>query len=279
MSPLTVDPAGYARPARVTVGAVAFDPFTDLEAVTFVRDALARGNGGRLTVVDADLQRRAAANPSLSEAIEEATLVLPEWMPAVWASRIAGLPLAQSFSGSSLVEALCVACAADRRRIFVIGGAPGTAGVPSGAQRAAAVLGLRCPGLRVAGCVSPPAGLHADPAAWSGVIADVLEAKPDLVLLGGGTAVQEKVFAALRPELPGMWIFGCSGLVDLVSGSDSRRGRWRALRHAGYAVRLLAGAATTRVSGWLRARVSGVARLTSGVASWLASAQTRRRSP
>jgi len=268
-------PAGHVRPARVTVGAVAFDPLRDLEAVTYVRDALARGSGGRLAVVDGDLHRRAAAHPSLRAAVEAATLVLPEWMPAVWASRIAGQGLPQSVSGPSLVEALCVACAADGRRIFVIGGVPGTQGVPSGAQRAVAVLGLRCPGLRVAGCVSPPAGLHADPAAWSAVIADVLEAKPDLVLLGGGTAVQEKVVAALRRELPGTWIFGCAELVDLVNGEDSRPGRWRALRPADYAVRLLAGAATTRASGWLRVRVSAVSRSTSG----LASAMSRRRSP
>ncbi len=255
MSLLTVDPMGRTRPARVAIGSVGFDPLTAVEAVTYIRDALAKGSGGRLAVVDADVHRRAVEQPGLRAGLAESTLVLAESIAAVWSSRIAGHRLPQRVSGPALADALSAACAADGWRVFVIGGVAGGAGEPSGAQRAAAVLGLRCPGLRVVGCASPPEGYHADPSGWSAVVADVLSAKPDLVLLSAGPVVQERIREALWDNLPGTWLFGCAGIVEAIHSERPWRGVGRALAGAVYGARLLARTAAVRAGGWLRSRI------------------------
>jgi len=209
MSSLAADPAGHLRPSRVVVGAVSFDPLTVATATAYVRDALGRGCGGLLLVVDRGLHRQ-----GLGPELESATVVVAASATAVWASRLAGSGLPQRVTGIALAESLCAVAAVDGRQVYVIGGQPGGRGVPTGAQRVAAVWGLRHRGLRIAGSASPgPAPADR----WD--VAEVVEAKPDLVFVSAGPS-GERIIAALRPELPSAWLIGCPGLVDAVLGGQ-----------------------------------------------------------
>jgi UDP-N-acetyl-D-mannosaminuronic acid transferase (WecB/TagA/CpsF family) len=208
---------GRPRPSRLVVRSVAYDPFTLAEAVTYLRDAFTRGVGGRLVLVDR--ARRA-------EVGDDATIVLAGSAGAVLASRLtrpSRSALPERIRASRLVAAICAACVADGRRIFLVGGAPGGHGVPSGAQRAAAVLGLRHRGLSIAGCASVPGPDDLIP-----LVADIVEAKPDVVLIGAGRVLQEVVSTALRGELAAVWTAGVPGAVDQVVGDrPTRRERLR----------------------------------------------------
>ena len=146
--------------------------------------------------------------------------------------------------------------------MFLLGGSPGT---PCGSARAAAALGIACPGLRVAG-LSPSFGFDVDEVAGT-----VVEAKPDLVFVGLGYPLQEEVISVLRPLLPGAWFLGCGAAINFVAGDHSRAPGWmqrgglewlyrlgseprrlagRYLRHdAPYAARLLANATARRYGG------------------------------
>jgi N-acetylglucosaminyldiphosphoundecaprenol N-acetyl-beta-D-mannosaminyltransferase len=88
------------------------------------------------------------------------------------------------------------------------------------------VLGLRYPRLKVAGCVSPPYGFEDDRARRAAVLTDVVEAKPDLVLVGLGFPKQERLIDELRPELPGAWFLGCGASINFVIGDERRAPRW-----------------------------------------------------
>jgi N-acetylglucosaminyldiphosphoundecaprenol N-acetyl-beta-D-mannosaminyltransferase len=250
--------------ARVAVGSVAFDPLTVGAASALVRDSLGRGAGGLLVVVGRESHDRGVGSVH-----QAATVVLAGSATAVWASWLVGRGLPQRVRPVALAEALCGVAASDGRRVFVVGGAPGGPGVPSEAQRAAAVLGLRFRGLHVdaSGCpratgphtgtaatgphtgtaaAGPLAGAPATgplastaatgPAAgpatgmvtaWSAVLADVVEAKPDLVLVSTDAEARERILTALRVALPGAWLVDCAGIIDgLVHGGSGRLRRW-----------------------------------------------------
>jgi N-acetylglucosaminyldiphosphoundecaprenol N-acetyl-beta-D-mannosaminyltransferase len=250
--------------ARVAVGSVAFDPLTVGAAGALVRDSLARGSGGLLVVVG-----RESHDWGVGSVDQAATVVLAGSATAVWASWLVGRGLPQRVRPVALAEALCGVAASDGRRVFVVGGAPGGPGVPSEAQRAAAVLGLRFRGLHVdasagpratgphtgtaAACphtaaaaagpltgapaTGPPAstaatGLVAGSAtgmvtACSAVLADVVEAKPDLVLVSTDAEARERILTALRVALPGAWLVDCAGIIDgLVHGRPAGLRRW-----------------------------------------------------
>jgi UDP-N-acetyl-D-mannosaminuronic acid transferase (WecB/TagA/CpsF family) len=263
---------------RVAVGSVAFDPLTVGAASALVRDELARGSGGLLVVVGRESHDR-----GVESVHQAATVVLAGSATAVWASWLLGRGLPQRVRPAALAEALCGVAASDGRRVYLVGGAPGGPGVPSEAQRAAAVLGLRFRGLHVAASACPPAtgpstgtaaaglptgapatgpptgeALAAGPAAtgpaatgppaataatvpaagptdpatgvvtaWSAVLADVMEAKPDLVLISTDAEVRERILTELRVALPGAWLVDCAGIIDgLVPSGSARSRRW-----------------------------------------------------
>jgi hypothetical protein len=207
-----------------------------VEAVTLVRDAIRRGAGGRLVLLD-----RALRKPSLSPresaraGAQHGTVVLAAPRRSVWTSWLRLRRMPARVSPVNVADALCSACLVDGRRVFLIGGEPGGRGVPSGALRAAAVLGLRYPGLRIAGALSP----STNPDEWTVLIEEVIEAKPDVVLVSlrepsspsarVRTGLQEELIAELRAALPGAWVFGSPGLIDAVVGDAPSRSRFARL--------------------------------------------------
>ncbi len=243
----------------VRLAGVAFDAVTEEEAVLRVRAALDRGEGGRILTPNVDILRQDGAAHAA-----DATLVVADGMPLVWASRLAGTPLPERVAGASLIWSLARGLAADRRSVFLLGGAPGQ---PSGADRAVAALRVACPALRVVGH-SPAFGFVADARLFEAVRDRIVDAAPDLVCVGIGYPRQEIVITRLRRYLPDAWFFGCGAAINFVAGDRARAPRWmqrgglewlhrlggepgrladRYLRHdAPYAARLLARAAARR---------------------------------
>jgi N-acetylglucosaminyldiphosphoundecaprenol N-acetyl-beta-D-mannosaminyltransferase len=213
----------------VRIGSVAFDPLTTAQAETLVRDGMARGSGGCVLVVGREALRR-----GLAPALQAAIAVLAGSTTAIWASWLAGQPLPPRVRPPELAESLCGACATDGRRVFVVGGAPGGPGIPSVAQRAAAVLGLKYRGLRIAGTASSP--VPDAPLTWARLCADVVEAKPDLVLVGTEPASLQRIVEALRTDLPSGWLVGSPKMIDALLADatlgSGRRPRSRLPRSA-----------------------------------------------
>src|SRR5438270_7304683 len=125
----------------VELAGVAFHALTEEATVGRVRSALARGEGGRILTPNVDILRQ---DPAAYAA--DATLVVADGMPLVWASRLAGTPLPERVTGASLLWSLSYALAVGGRSVFLLGGEP-----PAGWARAADALRATCPRLRVSG--------------------------------------------------------------------------------------------------------------------------------
>ncbi|RZU52072.1 N-acetylglucosaminyldiphosphoundecaprenol N-acetyl-beta-D-mannosaminyltransferase [Krasilnikovia cinnamomea] len=211
---------------RVYLDGTGFDRITEAEVVAVVRDALACGRGGRIITPNVDILRMTRANPGLRAFLDDADLVVADGMPLVWASRLTGMPLPERVAGSSLVWSLSEGLGRDDRSIFVIGGAPGADDLPDGATRAADRLAAACPGLRVGGTLCPEFGFEHDETRYAQFCAKVVDAQPDVVLVGLGFPKQEQVISRLRTDLPQTWFVGCGAAVNFVAGDVRRAPRW-----------------------------------------------------
>jgi N-acetylglucosaminyldiphosphoundecaprenol N-acetyl-beta-D-mannosaminyltransferase len=199
---------------RVSIGTVSVDALTEAEVVDRVRETWQ--DGGWILTANVDILRAISRDPALVELASTATLTVADGMPLVWAGRIAGDSIPERVTGSSLVHTLAAAAASDGRSVFLLGGAPGVA------ERAALALQARSPGLRIAGFSAPPVGFDGSPAALQAVIAEVVGASPDLVLIGMGFPKQELMILRLRAVLPHAWYIGCGAGIPMAAG-DSRR--------------------------------------------------------
>jgi len=216
----------YGR--RVRIGGAWFDAITEEAVADRVIAYLEAGKGGRIVTPNVDILRLASGRGKrAAEArgfLADATLVVADGMPLVWASKLAGTPLPERVTGSGLIWTLSAALGRARRSIFVLGGRPSP--TLDGAQRAAAALAASCPGLQIAGHHAPAYGFERSPDLFDEIVTEVVAAKPDFVFVGLGFPKQEWVISYLRAWLPYAWFLGCGAAVGFVAGERKRAPFW-----------------------------------------------------
>jgi len=192
------------------------EAITEADVAAEVSDAWSEGRGGWIVTVNVDVLRQMTRDRALARLVEEATLVVADGMPIVWAARMAGEPLRERVTGASLVLTLTEAAAAVNRSVYLIGG---DSGVP---EAAGAALATRYSGVRISGTESPPFGFENDEEQVEGILERVTAARPDLVLVGLGFPKQERLIARLRPLVPRAWFLGCGAGIPMAAGQFRR---------------------------------------------------------
>lgn len=182
-------------------------PLPDLgSALRLVEQALNDRTGLLVTFVNPYAWRLRAAQPDYARLLAGFDLVLPDGIGVVkalaWVKGRAAARL--SFDASSLYLPVFDRLDRDRRRLFVIGAAPGIA------ERAVQRMQGEFPGIDYAGCLDgyrPP----------DEAVAAILQARPDLVLCGMGAPYQERLLLGLRAQgFTGVG-FTCGGFLDQLA--------------------------------------------------------------
>jgi N-acetylglucosaminyldiphosphoundecaprenol N-acetyl-beta-D-mannosaminyltransferase len=129
------------------------------------------------------------------------------------AAYLQGIPIPVRLTGADWVQDVCRMAVRERFSLFLLGGLPGVA------SSAAASLQVRYPGLRIVGCA---AGFEAG----EGVVRQINQVHPDILLVGMGSPTQEKWIATHRDELDVSLVWAVGALFDFVSGRIRRGPRW-----------------------------------------------------
>ena len=193
---------------------------SEVQCVAHILDSLDRGRGGWVVTPNLDFLRRLAGDRAFTELFRQASLVVADGMPLVWASRLQGTPLPQRVAGSDLVLSLSREAGRRGRTVFLLGGAPGTT------SRTAQVLEERCPGLRIVGSCCPQVGARLDGAVLGDLTDQLRRARPDIVFVALGSPKQEQVIEALRDCVPGAWWLGVGITFSFLCGHVRRAPRW-----------------------------------------------------
>jgi N-acetylglucosaminyldiphosphoundecaprenol N-acetyl-beta-D-mannosaminyltransferase len=193
---------------------------TEADAVQAIIDAAEGGRGHWTITANLDHLRRYHRDAAQKGLIDEADMVVADGMPLIWASRLAGAPLPERVSGSSMVWSICEAASERGQSVFLLGGDHGVA------ERAAEVFGERYPGLEIAGTACPPVGFENDAQELDRIQRQVTEAAPRIVFVALGFPKQDLLIRMLRDSLPHSSFLGVGISLSYAVGELSRPPQW-----------------------------------------------------
>jgi N-acetylglucosaminyldiphosphoundecaprenol N-acetyl-beta-D-mannosaminyltransferase len=157
----------------------------------------------------------------LQAAYARAGLILADGAPVVWASRLLQKPLPGRVAGADLVPALFDAADEERpTTTFLLGAGPGVA------ERAAAKIQKRWPGVRVVGTYSPPLGFEQDRAENLRILARIAAAQPEVLVVGLGAPKQELWVHQHHTQIQARVALCAGATIDFLAGEKSRAPVW-----------------------------------------------------
>jgi len=206
-------------PATVVVLGIPFHNVTFEETVAWARDRIKSRRPGYIATANIDFIMQSRRDPEMQRILLEADLVVADGIPIVWLSNWLGPKLKARVTGSDLVPMFAEMARDNGFSLFHLGGAPGVA------EKAAEVLVHRYPGLRIAGCYSPPKAdvlnmNHAE------ILARLDTAQPDLLLVAFGAPKQEKWVNLNMGRLKVPVSIGIGGSLDFLAGTQTRAPRF-----------------------------------------------------
>jgi N-acetylglucosaminyldiphosphoundecaprenol N-acetyl-beta-D-mannosaminyltransferase len=208
-------PAGVRRLMGMPLHAV-----SRAGAVQRVFDGIRDHTGGAVLTANVDVLRQYTRSPFLRAAFEQASLVVADGVPVVWALHLQGTPVPQRITGTDLLWALAGEAAGRGASVFLAGGRAGEA------ERAADRLARTYPPLAPSSfaCFVEPGRPVAGQI--QGLCAALSAAAPDLAFVGLPFVHQVDLIVALRPTLTATWFVGIGSSFEFLAGDRSRAPEW-----------------------------------------------------
>lgn len=195
---------------RTDVLGVGFDPVTMDEAVTRGMAMLDTDAPDYVVTPNPEIVMACREDPEAREAVEAASLVLPDGIGIVYGAKILGRPLPEKVPGADFALGMFARMAASGRSVYLLGAKPGVA------ETAGRNLQERFPGLVIAGTAD--GYFQAD-----GPVIDAINAAaPDMLLVCLGAPKQEKWMYRNRDKLRVRLMAGLGGSLDVYAGVVER---------------------------------------------------------
>ena len=186
------------------------------DAVMHIVSAAQRPGPYRVVTLGVEMVMRAQREPRFREALAEADLSLCDTIGILFASRARGGPLRERVTGVGLIEPLAMHSARDGDvRLFLLGGAPGVA------ERAAAALIARYPGVRIAGIRNG----YFSAADRAAIVSAIGASGANVVLVGLGSPKQEYWLEENLQATSCSVGIGVGGSFDVIAGTKKRAPR------------------------------------------------------
>jgi len=213
---------------------VEIDPLRMDQAVAQIRAWVADSAGRCRYVVTPNVDHVVMLqhHEGLRSAYRDAGMVLADGTPVLWSSRLlqgAAGRLPERVAGSDLVPALLSVTGGESAggglRVYLLGAAPGVA------DRAAANIRQRWPGVEVVGTYSPPVGFERDAAENEAILKRIAAARPDVLIVGLGAPKQELWVHEHRQRIAAKVALCVGATIDFLAGERKRAPMW--MRDAG----------------------------------------------
>lgn len=192
------------------------DGVTFEQTVALIEAFIADGRPRQITTVNPEFIMTAQRDAEFRAVINGCALALPDGVGVWWASRHLGRPLRERVPGVDLVLRLAQESAARGYRVYLLGAMPGVA------ERAAAGLQQRYPGVAVAGTFagSPRPEEDAD------LVARIRAQRPDILLVAFGAPAQDHWIARNLDALGVPVAIGVGGSFDYIAGVQPLAPQW-----------------------------------------------------
>jgi N-acetylglucosaminyldiphosphoundecaprenol N-acetyl-beta-D-mannosaminyltransferase len=193
----------------------------DYDRAMDVMDALVeRRERGYVCAAPVHALMVARDDPEMLAALRASTLVVPDGMPLVWAANLLGESLSDRVYGPKLMQRYSDRCVERGHRVWLYGGRD-----QGSLVQLALSMRRRHPGIRIVGGYSPPFRPLTD-AEETNLVAQINEARPDVLWVGIGVPKQEKWMARMRDRLDVPVMCGVGAAFDFHSGRVPMAPAW-----------------------------------------------------
>lgn len=204
---------------KVSVCGLNIDRLTMIEALERL-DTLVAGDHSRyICFCEGSLLASVDRDPSLAAILNNAGMLLPDGIAVSMLSKIASRPVPQRIPGPQFLPAACEFGLAKGYRHFFYGGDPGVA------ERLAATLKTRFPGLQIVGTLSPPFR-PLTPEETREERQAINAAEPHLLWVALGSPRQERWVAEHAQALNVPVLLAVGAAFDFHSGNRPWAPRW-----------------------------------------------------
>ena len=203
--------------SRVDVLGVGVDPIDLRQVLSTVGEFIRSGEKKTVCYANVHCVNIARRDREFREILNGADLVYCDGFGVVLGARIMGMHLPGRMTGADWIYDLCSFCQDAGYSIYLLGSRPGVAG------KAAGRLRELYPSLEIPGSHH---GYLSDQREVEATIREVNGCRPDILLVGMGSPLQEKFVRRHRDrfDVPVCWTVGA--LFDYVAGVVPRAPRW-----------------------------------------------------
>ena len=197
---------------RIRILNVPVDMVTTGEALERFKAFLEQEGCDLIVTPNSEIVINAGKNKDLQYAIEQASLVIPDGIGIVYASRILKHPLKERVTGIDFLGKALEHLAKTGGSVFLFGSKPGIA------ERAGANMQAAYPGLVVAGARNG----YFSPQEEEEILEEINRARPDLLCVALGSPKQELFVLKYQKRLQVKAAIGVGGSLDVWSGELKR---------------------------------------------------------
>ena len=189
---------------------------TMVQAVEKVQQFIDERKNALVATANAEMLMRATQDEELKHILNSADLVVPDGAGTVWAANYLGVEMPERVAGYDLAQELMREAPGRGDRIYFFGSAPGVA--ESAREKAMELY----PGIKIVGTRN---GFFSE-ADEPEIIAEIKDARPDILLAALGVPKQEKWLYKYRQALQVPVAIGVGGTLDVMAGVMQRAPLW-----------------------------------------------------
>lgn len=199
---------------------VTIDPLSLQDLLGRIEQALRANQRLLIANVNTHALNLAAEHPDFRTFLNRADIVFCDGIGVRLGAWLTGQRLPHRYTPPDWIDELCRRCRDGGHSLFLLGAKPGVA------EKAAGILAARWPGLTIAG--AQHGFFDKTPGAFDNerVVAQINEARPQMLLVGFGMPLQEEWLDANWPRLDVNVALTVGALFDYVAGEVPRSPRW-----------------------------------------------------
>jgi N-acetylglucosaminyldiphosphoundecaprenol N-acetyl-beta-D-mannosaminyltransferase len=202
--------------SHIDILGVRVDDVTFAELLGAVSRFVEGGGTHRIATINTEYLVAAQRDLDFADSLRHTDLNVPDSYGVLWAARWLGHTLRERVTGSDGIDRIAELCAQRGFRLFLLGAAPGVA------QRTAAILVERYPGLTVCGTYAGSPSVQEQ----DEIARRIREAQTDVLLVAYSQCPQEKWIARNQEKTGAPVAMGVGAAFDFVAGVQKRAPLW-----------------------------------------------------
>lgn len=203
---------------KTDIRGVFFDNVTMDEAASIAADLINSDGLDYIFTPNSEIVQACIDSPDLYDAVNSASLIIPDGIGVVYASKILRRPLKEKVAGFDLSKRVLKYAAENGKKVFFFGSSPAKDDVPAVCDIAAEKIKDLYPGIDICGTRHG----YFSPEDTDGIIGEINSSGADILFVCLGAPKQEKWIYENRDKLKVSLAMGLGGSLDVYAGTVKR---------------------------------------------------------